>query len=710
MAQQTAFTDLEIRILKKETAGYPVEMTLNHEQQFERGYLTPRPKDESWQTILDPVVSGQELLDWFLTDGTLKENWGRVRARRPHRIRLRIDREAPELHSIPWELLQESQDGGLSLNLAQNAETPFSRYLAGTWYPGSPILKRPLKMLVAMANPANLASDYELAPIDIEEEWTLLQSVTAGAAIDCDLLPQSCTLSALEDKLKEGYHILHFIGHGRFSQKSDSAMLYLADDDNQVAQVKDVDFATMLASQLSRHDTQSEDKLRLVFLASCQTATRSVADAFRGFAPQLVAAGVPAVLAMQDLVSIDTARSFTQTFYQRLLAHGIVDLASNEARAKVQTKKQAGSAIPVLFMRLRSGQLLGTEGRIEGTKANDFWRPLLSNIQDQACIPFLGPRATARLLPDSETAAERLAKVYGYPLADNNNLARVAQFVALRGSNALRKDYISLMKRGLLDHLGIKATKAMRAKFRDKSLSEMIEVLDWKQRVLTLEENEIHHQLADLNLPLYLTTNFDNFMVEALRFKGREPVRAGLRWTQTEAGSPQYILKPSPTKENPVVFYLNGYDGDEAQEKHLVISEDDYLSHFVRLRRDWQTVLPMNVIDALTDQSFLFLGYSLGDWEFRLILQGLLHAVKYRSKFNVGVQLDVADNPNAEHVVEYFSKYLTYFNIEIYWGTTQQFVTELHARWQTYQTERDDTNTADDDFEDEEVDDDSPFL
>ena len=43
-----------------------------------------------------------------------------------------------------------------------------------------------------------------------------------------------------------------------------------------------------------------DSPLRLVFLASCQTATTSPADAFRGLAPQLIHAGVPAVLAMQD--------------------------------------------------------------------------------------------------------------------------------------------------------------------------------------------------------------------------------------------------------------------------------------------------------------------------------------------------------------------------------------------------------------------------
>ena len=101
MAQNKPYGDLEVRILKREEAGYPVEITLNHERQFKRGYLAPRPETESWETILDPVAAGQELFAWFLADGNLKEAWGQVREQRPHRIRLRIDRDAPELHALP---------------------------------------------------------------------------------------------------------------------------------------------------------------------------------------------------------------------------------------------------------------------------------------------------------------------------------------------------------------------------------------------------------------------------------------------------------------------------------------------------------------------------------------------------------------------------------------------------------------------------------
>ena len=219
-----------------------------------------------------------------------------------------------------------------------------------------------------------------------------MRPATEGLDVELIQVPQPCTFSALEKALKQGCHILHFVGHGQFSKRQNEARLYLADENNEVALVSQTELADMLVRQLADVDAQRDDKLRLVFLASCQTATSSYADAFRGVAPALVNAGVPAVMAMQDLVPIDTAREFSQTFYSRLLQHGQADLASNEARSALLTANLPGAAIPVLFMRLRGGELLGRRGRISSNDADLFWPFLLEKIDRGQCIPFLGPR------------------------------------------------------------------------------------------------------------------------------------------------------------------------------------------------------------------------------------------------------------------------------------------------------------------------------
>jgi hypothetical protein len=112
----------------------------------------------------------------------------------------------------------------------------------------------------------------------------------------------------------------------------------------------------------------------------------------------------------------------------------------------------------------------------------------------------------------------------------------------------------------------------------------------------------------------------------------------------------------------------------------------------VRISRDQETILPMNVLSEISRHSFLFLGYKIEDWEFRVILQGLLKPISQigGAKLHVGVQLEVGESPSADRVIDYLRRYLGRFNIEIYWGSSQQFVAELHARWQEYLEAEDD--------------------
>jgi hypothetical protein len=689
MVVTSTYADLEVRILERQEEGYPVEMTLNSEQEFSRGHLSPDLLP--WVPSGSPAEDGERLFEWLFADDKLKTAWAEVRGQNPQRrIRLRIAAAAPELHILPWELLRDPGDGSAAQDLAATSATPFSRYLAGRWQPGSPILKRPIRVLVAIASPQNL-DRYNLAAVDAGAELASLQEAMGGLNVELVPLPQPCTLPALEAELRQGYHVLHLVAHGAYDEAEGQVALFLSDGENQVELARDVDFAAMLARQLADVGVKNEDKLRLVFLSSCQTATRSPADAFRGLAPALVAAGVPAVVAMQDLVPVDTAREFARVFYRRLLQHGLVDLAGNEARSALLTAKLPGSAIPVLFMRLRSGMLLGRRGRITSEREDLFWPFLLENLERGRCTPFLGPRVNTGLLPSNEMVAQKLATKYGYPLSDCQNLVRVAQFIAVSDPELLRDDYVELLQRSLFPYLGLKPTKEQKRNLRQATFTETAQTLDWAGQVLTVQENEIHHLLADLPLPLYVTTNFDNFMVEALKHRGRTPRREGPRW-QPEAGSPQYILSPRPSPDQPVVFHLNGHDGDPEQRQRLVLSEDDYLAHFVRISRDQETILPMNVVSEISRHSFLFLGYKIEDWEFRVILQGLLKPISQLggAKLHVGVQLELDESPNADKVIEYLRRYLGRFNIEIYWGNSQQFVAELHARWQQYLEAEDD--------------------
>jgi hypothetical protein len=152
-----------------------------------------------------------------------------------------------------------------------------------------------------------------------------------------------------------GQHILHLVGHGYTQPDRDSGpaqtALYLEKDEGTLQIVKAADLVARLAAigQLPH----------LVFLMACESAAPQTPTAhpFIGLGPQLVQAGVPAVVAMQAQVPIAMSRPFTSEFYRRLVEHGEVDKAMSQARLVVFRPDRVDWAVPVLFMRLRDGRL-----------------------------------------------------------------------------------------------------------------------------------------------------------------------------------------------------------------------------------------------------------------------------------------------------------------------------------------------------------------
>ncbi len=196
---EAPFCDLELRLFPRiEEKGYPVEITLAGQQEFPRGYA---PADLArWTPDGDPASAGQKLLAALLSDDCLRRAWEQARGQAPQRrIRLRIDPAAAELHALPWELLAE--DAAL---LAAHADTPFSRYLPIALPWGGAVEERPIRVLVAISNPADLAR-YKLAPLDVaQERQTLEAALGALEDIAVTFLDPPITPEKLEAALREG--------------------------------------------------------------------------------------------------------------------------------------------------------------------------------------------------------------------------------------------------------------------------------------------------------------------------------------------------------------------------------------------------------------------------------------------------------------------------------------------------------------------------
>ena len=311
------------------------------------------------------------------------------------RVRLQIDRDAAELHSVRWETLHSRSEQQLE-PVATNTQTPFSRYTALS-IADAPPGEYPIKILYAVANPADI-DEWDMARVDVETEIRNMLAACADlqrmGLIEVTVMPGQSEkelpkrfIKAIKSSLgEEGlisgptslknlksvldqFHIFHFLGHGRFkkvSHRKDSsperdragteteiyqAALFLeSDEESEAGSVDLVDDETFTEA-LSALDSS----LKLIFLASCETARvdgdRRQGSPLVGLAPRLVANGTPAVIAMQDVIEMKAAREITASFYSHLFLHGQVDRALNQARYQVHDHEKAGWSVPVLFLR-----------------------------------------------------------------------------------------------------------------------------------------------------------------------------------------------------------------------------------------------------------------------------------------------------------------------------------------------------------------------
>jgi SIR2-like domain len=307
------------------------------------------------------------------------------------------------------------------------------------------------------------------------------------------------------------------------------------------------------------------------------------------------------------------------------------------------------------------------------------WDTLLRRIKSKACTPFIGAGAAAAYLPLGGGLAQQLAQEFDYPLADSQDLARVTEFVAVT-----KRD-------GLLP------------KDRIREVIQSVPSPSFENR------REIHRVLAGLGLPIYLTTNYDDFMFRALRADGKDVKREVCRWNKLllEQESSAFDTGYDPTPANPVVFHLHGHaDIPES----IVVTEDDYLDFLVNISKDLavsptgaqqKAALPVRIRSAIRNTTLLFIGYRLADLNFRVVLRGLLSSIEQSTKrISIAVQLrpDTRDSKNAGDEVDRMQEYLErYFdwtlNLQVYWGPAADFARELQQRLGG-EVERDATNPA----------------
>jgi hypothetical protein len=281
---------------------------------------------------------------------------------------------------------------------------------------------------------------------------------------------------------------------------------------------------------------------------------------------------------------------------------------------------------------------MGTQENSVGGVAKVFdendWKRLVRKIKNQHCIPFLGPEMSYGGSNGRGLIARKLLKDdEGFPWQDAGDLVRVAQFRATKdGTGTTKEDFVELLQ------------ELKKPDFDDP--------------------DEPHRLLAGMAFGIYATTNFDDYMTEALSRRpepAKDPQREFCRWdkriqgrtalcTPSRFGSSAPVDADRPTVARPLVFHLHGI---AEIAPSLVLTEDDHLNFLVSFanelenysnsRGEGSEIAPAPLAAGLTTSSVLFLGYRLDDFDFRVLMRSLAGAlqknVNFRSKPHIAVQL-----------------------------------------------------------------------
>lgn len=646
----------------------------------------------------DPAMYGEVLSASLFSDGAMQQAFSQARhqARSPGvplRVRLFIGPSALELHALHWETLHDPEDHTVLLTSEQ---TIFSRYLSSIdWQPVRLRPRATLRALVVIANPTDLAAyqphTQPLAPIDVETEYRhacsyLGETPTTILASGIAEAMGTPNLHSMMQHQSDGYDILYLVAHTALVGGEPS--LWLERDDGTADVVSGSTLATWLRDLPQRP--------RLVLLVCCQQrgpqdvmidqtdghdrVSDTMPTLHSPLSIQLVEAGIPAVLAMQSSISHETLALLLPVFFRELQHDGEVDHALTVARKAVYHRPDWW--VPALFLRLKSGCLWYVPGFRGGRRGLERWPTLIRHIRRGNCTPIIGPRLTQSLLGSPSEIARRWAEDYEYPMApyERDHLAQVAQYLAVNQDlHFPRVELTEYLRQDILQRYG----HALPPELHQATLSELFAELGRQRR----ENNpaDPYKVLAELPCPIYITTNLSNLLVEALIAVGKEPRVELCRWNnQVKMQSALYEHTHDywPDAQHPLVYYLFGTSD---QPDSIVLTQDDYFDYLIGVTEN-KDLIPPSVRRALTDTALLFLGFQVDDWDFRVLFRSIIRHeghIRRKKYAHAAAQIEPQESRTLEpeRARRYLETYFEGANIDIFWGSVEDFVHALLSYW-----------------------------
>ncbi len=370
-------------------------------------------------------------------------------------------------------------------------------------------------------------------------------------------------------------------------------------------------------------------------------------------------------------------------------------------------------------MQLNRAQLLANQLKLKNPRGD--WADICRRIKDGTVVPIIGnalrndgvfewffspagEKADEEQLNQTvdEYLSQAWAEKLGYPLLDTANLARVALYnrVISKDDEEAKVNYLLFLK-GILMAVACNDPQVkdrvgeLEPQIEQRTFSDLVVELDYPH--LAPDQEDPLRILARMQLPVYITTSYYDFLERALEAEDRPPRTQICTWNGEPPGlKPEHktVYDLEPTRENPIVYHLFGL---EAYPSTMVLSEADYLDYLLRIISDVKStstnttnpVIPHYLRAALYSSSLVLIGYRLQDWDFRVLFR--LIRENDIPRYNVLVQVSpdqlargLKSNEAREFLKEYFKDTFT-----LQWGGPEEFVYQLCAEYKKWtQAER----------------------
>ena len=332
----------ELRDKVEKDAQTTALTALRVEQAITRGAVTEA--DEKLREV------GEKLFNWVFRGKVLNAFKAKHATARRHqqglRIRLSIDPSHSAIGVYPFEVMF-CPEMPIRDHLALFGDMTIVRSLTGSWLENPEAIEPPLRILIVGASPQGLP------PLNVRREIEDLKRALNLPGIKVESV-EECTLERLGGAAKiEKPHVLHFIGHGEFDDKTKEGKIFLVDERGGQEPV---------SGEMLRRELNTIPSLRLVTLNACLGNASAGNDPFSSVAACIFSLQLPAaVVAMQFRITDLAAVEFSQSFYSQLAQGRPVDEAISSARAHVRRKIKGSPewATPILYLGTPDGDFLG---------------------------------------------------------------------------------------------------------------------------------------------------------------------------------------------------------------------------------------------------------------------------------------------------------------------------------------------------------------